>query len=128
MNENVKKVLSEQIWFLGTCSDEPNVVPVAFKAVLDDGKLAVGDVFMNITRANILANGMIAVAAYDPATSEAYQVKGTVEYVTEGPVFDMFQAMAEATFKGAVNAKGALIITPNKVIVATPGPDNNTVF
>ena len=40
----------------------------------------------------------------------------------------MFQAMAQATFNGAVNAKGALIITPEKVIVATPGPDNNKAF
>ena len=27
-------------------------------------------------------------------------------------------------FKGALTAKGALIITPEKVIVTTPGPDN----
>lgn len=34
MNENVKNLLKEQLWTLGTCSDEPNAVPVAFKDVL----------------------------------------------------------------------------------------------
>ena len=126
INEKVKKVLEEQIWFIATCGNEPNVVPVGFKAVLEDGKLAAGVVFMNYTLANIQANGKIAIAACDPATAEGYQIKGTAEFVTEGPVFDLFSKMAQETFKGAVNAKGALIITPEKVIVATPGPDNNT--
>ena len=33
MNENVKNLLKEQLWTLGTCSDEPNAVP-AFKDAL----------------------------------------------------------------------------------------------
>ena len=43
--------------------------------------------------------------------------------VTEGKVVDTFKAMVEAMFKGAATAKGALIITPEKVIVTTPGAD-----
>ena len=39
MNENVTKLLKEQIWYLGTYSDEPNAVPVAFKDITEDGKL-----------------------------------------------------------------------------------------
>ena len=128
MNDNVKKVLEEQLWYVATCGEEPNVVPVGFKAVLEDGKLAVGDVFMNYTRANILANGKIAISVCNAATAEGYQIKGTAKYVTEGPVFDLFCKMAQETFKGSANAKGALIITPEKVIVATPGPDNNKTF
>ena len=38
----------KNMWDLATCSGngEPNVVPVAFKDVTDDGKLIVGDVFL----------------------------------------------------------------------------------
>ena len=43
--------------------------------------------------------------------------------VTEGKVVDTFKAMVEAMFKGAATAKGALSITPEKVIVTTPGAD-----
>ena len=44
--------------------------------------------------------------------------------VTEGAVVDTFKAMVEKMFHGAATAKGALIITPEKVIVTTPGADN----
>ena len=44
LNENVKKLLKENMWDLATCADGvPNVVPVAFKDVTDDGKLVVGN-------------------------------------------------------------------------------------
>lgn len=40
MNENVVKLLKSAMWDPATCLDgEPNVVPVAFKDVTEDGKL-----------------------------------------------------------------------------------------
>ena len=62
LNENVKKLLKENMWDLATCSaGVPNVVPVAFKDVTDDGKLVVGDVFLDTTLRNLAANdGRIA--------------------------------------------------------------------
>lgn len=111
---------------LATCADgEPNVVPVAFKDVTEDGKLVVGDVFLETTLKNIKANeGKIAISAYDTKSLEGYQIKGTAEYVTEGAIVAAFKTAVEGMFKGAVAAKGALIITPSKVIVTTPGADN----
>ena len=63
MNENVVKLLKEQMWYLATYSTEPNAVPVAFKDVTEDGKLVVGDVFLDTTLNNIRVNGKIAVSA-----------------------------------------------------------------
>lgn len=130
LNENVVKLLKEGMWDLATCANgEPNVVPVAFKDVTDDGKLLVGDVFLETTLNNIQANdGKIAISFYDAKNLEGYQVKGTAEYVTEGAVVDTFKAMVEKMFNGAATAKGALIITPEKVIVTTPGADNKKVL
>lgn len=124
LNENVRKILAEQMWYLATYSNEPNAVPVAFKKVTDDGKLLVGDVFLKTTLENIQVNGKIAVSASDAATLEGYQIKGTAQYITEGAIVDEFKQMVEAMFKGAATAKGALIITPERVIVTTPGADN----
>lgn len=126
LNENVKKVLAESMWDLATCAgNEPNVVPVAFKDVAADGKLVVGDVFLETTLKNLQANGgKIAVSAYDAKSLEGYQIKGIAEYVTEGEVVTTFKNMVEKMFNGAATAKGALIITPEKVIVTTPGADN----
>lgn len=130
VNENVKKLLAESMWDLATCVDgEPNVVPVAFKDVTEDGKLVVGDVFLETTLNNLKADGgKIAISVYDPKSLEGYQVKGTAEYVTEGAVVDTFKAMVEKMFNGAATAKGALIITPEKVIVTTPGAENKKVL
>ena len=126
MDANAVKVLKENMWDLATCADgEPNVVPVAFKDVTEDGSLVVGDVFLDTTLKNLAANGgKIAVSAYNAQTLEGYQIKGTAEYVTAGAVVDMLKQMVEAMFKGAATAKGALIITPARVIVTTPGADN----
>ena len=125
LNEKVVKLLKNGMWDLATCSDaEPNVVPVAFKDVTTDGKLVVGDVFLETTLKNIAENGRIAVSVYDAADLEGYQIKGKAEYITEGEIVDTFKAMVEKMFSGAATAKGALIITPERVIVTTPGADN----
>ena len=51
LNENVRKLLKENMWDLATCLDnEPNVVPVAFKDITEDGKLLVGNVFLETGR------------------------------------------------------------------------------
>lgn len=126
LNESVKKVLKSSMWDLATCANgEPNVVPVAFKDVTEDGKLVVGDVFLETTLNNIKANnGKIAISVYDAQSLEGYQIKGTVEYLTEGELVNTFKAMVEKMFNGAATAKGALVITPTNVIVTTPGADN----
>ncbi len=126
MNEAVMNLLKNGMWDLATCANgEPNVIPVAFKDVSEDGKLLVGDVFLETTLNNIKVNdGKIAISVYDASNLEGYQIKGTAEYVTSGAVVDAFKAAVEKMFNGAATAKGALIITPEKVIVTTPGADN----
>lgn len=130
LNENVKKLLVENMWDIATCTDtEPNVVPVAFKDITEAGKLVVGDVFLETTLNNLKAtDGKIAISVYDAKSLEGYQIKGNAEYVTEGTIVDMFKTMVEKMFHGAATAKGALIITPEKVIVTTPGANNKKVL
>ena len=130
LNENVINLLKSSMWDLATCADgEPNVVPIAFKDVTDDGRLIVGDVFLETTLQNLNANnGKIAVSAYNAKTLEGYQIKGTAQYVTEGETVNTFKTMVEKIFNGAATAKGALIITPEKVIVTTPGADNKKIL
>ena len=126
LNESVINLLKNNMWDLATCANgEPNVVPVAFKDVTEDGRLVVGDVFLETTLENIKANnGKIAISVYDAQNLEGYQIKGCAEYVTEGTIVDTFKSMVEKMFNGAATAKGALVITPSKVIVTTPGADN----
>lgn len=126
LNEPVIKVLKNNMWDLATCTNnEPNVVPVAFKDVTREGKLVIGDVFLETTLNNLKGNdGKIAISVYDGQNLEGYQIKGIAEYVTEGEIVNTFKAMVEKMFNGAGTAKGALVVTPTKVIVTTPGADN----
>ena len=126
LTEEVVSMLKDAMWDIATCSEDgrPNVVPVAFKDVSADGKLLVGDVFLQTTLANVQANGRVAISVYDAANLSGYQIKGTAAYITEGKVVDAFKAAVEQMFNGAATAKGALVITPEHVIVTTPGPDN----
>lgn len=118
------------MWDLATYSnDEPNVVPVAFKFVTDTGKLAVGDVFLDTALKNIKTNNeKIAISVYNAETLEGYQIKGTAKYLTEGEIVDTFKTSVEKIFNGATTAKGALLITPEKIIVTSPGPDNKKLL
>ena len=122
--DNVKKVFNENLWYIATCGDEPNVVPVGFKRVCDDGKLAIGAVLLETTLENIKANGRVAVACANPMTGEAYQIKGTAELVCEGEAYEHYRKLTEDTFKGAMKLKCAVIITPEKLINASPNEHN----
>ena len=130
LNEKVVNLLKGSVWDLATCANgEPNVVPVAFKDVTADGKLVIGDVFLETTLKNLHANGgKIAISVYNATSLEGYQIKGTAEYVTSGELVETFKNAVETMFHGAATAKGALIVTPEQVIVTTPGAENKTVL
>ena len=84
---------------------------------------------MKTTLNNIKANNSrISISVYDLQNLEGYQIRGSAEYVSEGAVGDTFKAMAEKIFNGAATAKRTLSITPEKVIVTTPGADNKKVL
>ena len=112
------------MWYIATCGDEPNVVPVGFKCVCEDGRFAIGAVLLETTLENIKANGKIAVACANPLTGEAYQVKGTAELAREGEAYEHYKKLTEDTFKGAMKLKCAVIITPEKLINASPNAHN----
>lgn len=117
LDQKAKELFQEQkTWFIATCGDDLNVVPVGLTAVLDDGKLALGDTDMVNTVANIKANGKVAVAACAADPLRGYQVKGSAEYVTDGPLVEACQKMADAAFGGKVKIKGVILVTPEQCI------------
>mgnify|MGYP002623825408 CR=1 FL=1 len=122
--DNVRKVFEENLWFVATCAEEPNVVPVGFKCVMEDGRLAIGAILLETTLENIRKNGRIAIAAANPTTAEAYQIKGRAELVTEGPTWEHYARLAEDTFKGACPLRCVVMVTPGRLIVASPNGDN----
>ena len=122
--DKVKKLFQGHLWYIATYGDEPNVVPVGFKRVCEDGRLAVGAVLLETTLENIRVNGKIAISCADPLTGEAYQIKGTAELFNEGAEYDHYEKLTEDTFKGTMSLKCTVIITPEKLINCSPNAHN----
>ena len=82
LNEKVVELLnSTELWWIGTNGEEPNVVPVGFKEISDDGKLIVGVLHLNTTLANLEKDNRIAVSVCSGKTMVGYQIKGTAKFV-----------------------------------------------
>lgn len=78
---------------------------------------------LNESVIKVLKNEMWDLATC--ANGEPNVVPAAFKDVTEeGKLVDSFKEMVEKMFQGAATAKGALVITPSKVIVTTPGADN----
>ncbi len=126
INEQVKKILEENLWELATSSnDEVNVVPVAFKNILGENKVAIADVFMKKTIENLEVNPKVAISVFDSKTMEGYQLKGTAVHMTEGEEAENAKKTVKERTKGGLVAKGIVLVTVEKIYVTTPGPDNN---
>lgn len=125
MDEKLLKVLNENLWELATSSNgDVNVVPVAFKSVIGENKLAIIDVFMKKTIENIEANPNVAISAFDATTKEGYQLKGKAVHMTEGEAAEHAKETVRTRTKGGLTAKGVVIVTVEKIYVTTPGPNN----
>ena len=122
--QRVRKVFGENLWFIATCGDGPHVVPVGFKCVMDDGRLAIGAILLEETLENIRRDGRVAIAAADPLTAEAYQIRGTAALATDGPAYAHYAALAEDTYRGERPLKCALVVTPERLIDLGPNAHN----
>lgn len=62
----------------------PNIVYVKFLKYINDTTVVIADNKFVKTKKNIDANGNLAFVVLDNDTRKAYQLKGKVDYVTEG--------------------------------------------
>jgi len=70
----------------------PNVTPKGSVKVLDDQHLIFADLFSLKTRQNLEQNPQVAVTVIDPATKKGYQIKGTAELISAGPLYEQMAA------------------------------------
>lgn len=65
----------------------PNSIYATCVSKFDEETLVVADNYFDKTRSNILAGSKGSIL-FITEEDKAYQVKGTIEYLKEGPVFD----------------------------------------
>ena len=66
----------------------PNIVYVTFIKVYDDETIVIADNKFSKTLENIKSNPVLSFVVLDKDVKKAYQVKGKVEYITEGEKYD----------------------------------------
>jgi predicted pyridoxine 5'-phosphate oxidase superfamily flavin-nucleotide-binding protein len=77
----------------------PNAIYATCVSLFDDETIVVADNYFDKTRKNILA-GSKGSALFMTEGGEAFQVKGRIEYRTEGPVFDDMKTWNPAKHPG----------------------------
>ncbi len=101
---------------------KPNVIFVGFLRIVDDETIQIADNFFDKTAANMEANPQVSIVGYDGEAKKSFQVKGRVEIVTKGPVYEDVKAWVYAKSK-ALPAKAAVVMHVEEVYDAMYGPD-----
>ena len=113
IDEKLKTALDKNMWFITTYGEDgPHAVPVGFKCVTDDQKLAFAVCCLEKTMSNYKENEKLVISVCAGACN--LEITGSLEFATEGSVYDAFAAMSEKTFKGKIPVKCAAIMTPEK--------------
>ena len=78
---------------------EPNSVWVLCVKLMDDKRIQIANNFFNKTLENILAGSRGSLLMIAPER-EAYQIKGNLEYHTEGPAYQEMKDWLDPKFAG----------------------------
>ena len=97
---------------LATCSQEaiPNVAYMLQYWWLSKDEIVIGDLFMKATRENVEENEQVSLCAWDKQSGHSYKLKGTAQYETSGPAYDLanenlHKKKPDKNFKGVVTIK-----------------------
>lgn len=91
ISEDVRKAWTNRkgavILATAAADGTPNAIYATCVSRYDDETIVIADNYFDKTRKNILAGSKGSVL-FMTETGEAFQIKGAIEYLTEGPVFD----------------------------------------
>ncbi len=121
--ENVSKLFMDQesVKVISTVSKEGEVHSIVAGSIMvvDDNTMAVAEVFMNTTSANLAANDKAAILAVKGM--ESYLVNGTVlKRNTEGQLYD---AIAEKFAAMNMQIKAVWTFSVDKIFDESAGPN-----
>lgn len=128
LKQEVKDFLNDTpIWTISTVGKNgPNGIPTRMHTLLEDGKLFIANVWMEITPENIKEDNRVCISVFQtPAEGRpvGYLLKGTAEFVKEGPYNDIALKMTQSQRDRGITPKGgAIVFTPETVVHGGPSP------
>lgn len=123
--KHVQDFLPGKLAWVATASrdGQPNVTPKGSLKLLDEHHVLFADLFSLKTRKNLEENAKVAVTVADTATAKGYQLKGTAEVVTSGPLFEETSKQLKESPKGLPPLHHVVKITVESVFDQSVGPD-----
>ncbi|MBN1603182.1 MAG: pyridoxamine 5'-phosphate oxidase family protein [Chitinispirillaceae bacterium] len=73
----------------------PNAIYASIVKIIDDGRIAVVDNYFDKTKLNIDEGNCKASALFIASGHKSYQIKGSVEYHTQGPLYEEILSWAD---------------------------------
>jgi len=93
----VKEMFGRQLAVIATASKDgtPNIGPKGSMHVIDDETLVYSEATCGKTLSNLQENPKVTVMVVDREKSDGYQVKGRVELITSGALFEQLARRQE---------------------------------
>jgi len=101
----------------------PNIAIKGSLRVLDDEHLMFADLFSQKTRKNLEENPQVAVMVYDDQARKGYSLKGTVELISQGPLYDQTLEMLKHVPTPLPTPKYVVKITVESIFDQSIGPE-----
>jgi len=123
--QGIQNVMNEDKAFsFATASKEgsPNINVIGIKKIEDDETVLLADNFFDKTLANLKQNSEAAILTKKPEDKLWYQLKGTCQYVNEGPQYEEFKKWVKSK-KETLPAKGMVIFKVKQIYNTTAGPN-----
>jgi hypothetical protein len=106
-----------------TSQGEPNVTPKGTVRVMDDQHVIFADLFSLKTRQNLEQNPRVAVTVIDATAAKGFQIKGTAELVSSGPLYDQMAQQLKQASPSLPAPKYVVNIAVDSVYDQSVGPD-----
>jgi predicted pyridoxine 5'-phosphate oxidase superfamily flavin-nucleotide-binding protein len=102
---------------------EPNVTPKGTLKLLDEQHVLFADLFSLKTRNNLQENNKVAVTVVDAATGMGYQLKGTAEVISSGPLLEETSKQLKKSPRPMPPVNHVVRITIDAVFDQSVGPN-----
>ena len=122
--KHVQDFLPGKLAWVATASNNglPNLTPKGTLRILDQFHVLFADLYSEKTRRNLMENNKVAVTVVDAATATGYQIKGSAEVISSGPLFEETEFLLKESPKEMPPLKYVVKITVDAVFDQSVGP------
>lgn len=123
--QDIQKIMNEdKALAFATANKEgiPNINMIGIKKIEDDETVLLADNYFDKTLSNLKANPEAALLTKKAEEKLWYQLKGSCQYVNEGPKYEEFRNWVKSK-KETLPAKGMVIFKVKQIFNTAAGPN-----